>query len=354
MRTPITDIVRTAVDELASAQLADGSWGELCEMGIMPDAQTAIFAKLLQVDDPQWITGLVQRVRATQAEDGGWSAHPCAPSDLSTTVECAYALGLHRAWGDDSARDRALRFVHSRGGILRCRNLTRVILAIGGELPWRALPSPWLYAWLFARRSVIPIERMAVFTRLHVAPILLLANEQFTLASGGVFGPELAMSRPASWPARTLAVPPTRALFAGHGKRIERCQQYVLAEQEHDGSLAGYHSSTLLLICARLARGARLRDPDIRRLIQTVRNNWQPDASGRWVQQTCDSRVWNTALAVQALLAAGDSERHAVTIGRARRWLWDQQLRGGCEDPRARDCCGGWGFSANNTRHPDT
>jgi sporulenol synthase len=353
MPTRVADIVNLALDELACSQLADGSWGDLCEMGIMPDAQTAIFTKLLQVDDPQWIDGLVRRIRATQGGDGGWSTHPCAAGDLSTTVECAYALELHQAWADQTARERAWQFVQLHGGIHRCRNLTRVILAIGGELPWSTLPSSRLYAWLFARRAPIPIERMSVFTRLHVAPILLIADERFTLASGGVFSPRFGQGCPAADVAQASERRPVCRWPSGHGRRMDRCHDYVMAQQESDGSLAGYHSSTFLLICARLARGARLDDPAIARQIRAVRNNWQPDADGRWVQQTCDSRVWNTALATQALTASG-SARHASRIAAARCWIWDHQQRCGCVARDVQVRSGGWGFSANNTRHPDT
>ncbi|MCY0876868.1 MAG: hypothetical protein OWT28_11450 [Firmicutes bacterium] len=127
-------IVQMAMATLVQEQADDGAWHHAFDMGVMPDAQTAIFLYLLGHTDPAWTQAIFRRIRCTQRVDGSWGVFPDAPGDLSTTVECYYALSLYAAWqGHETERTAAEAFICQKGGLQACRNLTKVVLAIGGR-----------------------------------------------------------------------------------------------------------------------------------------------------------------------------------------------------------------------------
>ena len=83
---------------------------------------------------------IAQYLRATQGEHGGWPLFHGGDFDLSASVKAYFAL---KAVGDPAdaphmARARAAILAH--GGAARTNVFTRILLALFGELPWRAVP----------------------------------------------------------------------------------------------------------------------------------------------------------------------------------------------------------------------
>lgn len=343
-------VIQEAVASLLGDQAADGAWPHGIEMGAMPDAQTAVFLYLLDQRDPDWTRGLVRRMLETQNPDGSWSPYLGAQGDLSTTVECHYALTLYHVWSAHSERRLdAEQFILRSGGLAACRNLTKVLLAIGGEIPWTQLPPPALYAWLWSRLSPIQMQDMVTFTRLHVASMVIVSAHRYV--SPVVTSPvlnHLIADRPVS--------------RRGNGRRVQvpssllrRCTQYLYSQREQDGTLAGYHSSTFLFLCAQAAAGYPLSHPDIRQTVQAIRRTWGcPFGDAISHQQTCDAYIWNTALTLRVLRDAGLPLNHPSLRSAARFLVAHQHTTQWDTYRQVFTTPGGWGFSSNNTRHPDT
>ncbi|MFD1676755.1 prenyltransferase/squalene oxidase repeat-containing protein [Alicyclobacillus fodiniaquatilis] len=340
--------IRMAVNRLRDGQHVTGCWTDCFDTGVMPDAQTVICLYLLGVDDDDWITILLQRLLEAQRPDGTWGVYPGDEGDLSTTVECYYALQLHGAWsGLPERQAQAKQFILRQGGLKRCRNLTKVILAIGGEIPWRWLPSPRVYSLLFSQRFPVSIFDMVTFTRLHVAPMLLLSSCQFVAAPAD--GRMLADLMSGHLWGRRLQSFDKRGARRRLSRRMSHCLAWMLAEREADGTTAGYHSSTFLTIFAMQALGFEVGHREIQSAIQAMRKNLYRSPDAAYVhQQTCNAHVWNTALAVRALLVAGEDVQSSV-VQKAVQYLLTKQQHG-----QQIVRLGGWAFSSNNTQHPDT
>lgn len=354
LRSPIdTDaihcVIQDAISALLKEQTADGSWRYGFEMGVTPDAQTAIFLYLLDYPDVKWTQSLLIRLLALQNPDGSWGSHEGAVGDLSTTVECYYALHLYDGWSSfPRERAAAERFILQSGGIHACRNLTKVILAIGGEISWTKLPAPALYAWLWSPLSPVQMSDVVMFTRLHVASMVILSAHRYVSPAANV--PKLAHlfteQRRRNWSSYRLPVP--RHL-------LRRCLQYLQSEREDDGTLAGYHSSTFLFLFAQCAEGISSNHEAFRQTIHALRRTWGcPFGVATQHQQTCDAHIWNTALTLRALREAGISAQHPTYFAGAH-FLLNHQHQGQWDAYRKRCLlAGGWGFSSNNTRHADT
>ncbi|MCL6453832.1 MAG: hypothetical protein K6T78_09520 [Alicyclobacillus sp.] len=344
-------VIALARAHLLSRQHPEGYWAECFDTGVMADAQTLVSLALVGERDPSWTDPLIYRLQALQRDNGAWGVHPEDQGDLSTTVECAYALHLYQAWPTPGAEQAARAFIASQGGLRRCRNLTKVFLAIGGEVPWSALPSPRVYAWLFAPRSPVRITDLVCFTRLHVAPMLLLAARRYVAPGrrARVFATAVSAEATPSPDGRRGQTRGRRRT----GRWFTRCLRWLLRQREPDGTLAGYHSSSWLLLFVYLALGRSRAHPGVRRVLASMRRNLLIDPlTGCGHQQTCNAHVWNTALAVRALTAAGvplDDPHLAKAVA----FLDAHQQRRRTQRSGI-DRSGGWAFSDNNTTHPDT
>lgn len=351
--TQLTSTIRLAVQHLEESQTPSGYWAECFDTGVMPDAQTAIALRLLGVNDVTWTNQLIEKIKMEQRENGSWGVYPGDNGDLSTTVECYYALELYKGWGSNTLqKERAELFIRQQGGLRKCRNLTKIFLAIGREIPWSWLPAPRLYSWLFAKHTPVRIWDVVTFTRLHVAPMLILSSMRFRSSeiSTRVLDPFLGKSgrkklrrelRRSDWSSMSMQHP-----------RLRRCLQFMWQEREQDGTAAGYHSSTFLILLAYQAL-AEPFDQSLQSAVRAIKGNLYVEEDFLH-QQTCNGHVWNTALAVTALVQAGSSH-HSPSIQKAVNYLLSKQHRAVGEwFVKSSVQPGGWGFSANNTSHPDT
>ncbi len=354
----LQETIRLATLRILQTQSADGSWRDCFDTGLMPDAQTAIFLHLLGVRDGEWVDPLLRRILKEQRSDGGWGLYAGDDGDLSVSVECYYALTVYDAWpvqqegvGGEACgnvRRRAGDFIRARGGLLECRNLTKMLLAIGGEIPWESLPSPRLYSHLFSRFSPVSIRDITMFTRLHIAPMLLLGHLRYV--SDVVTDPvlqDLRVNEAPYWGQirgkdRRARRRPAETNMSRMPLRLRRCVDFILREREADGTVAGYHSSTFLMLLAIRALGKSRELPYDAILTAQKRNRIVDPQSGFVHQQTCNAHVWNTALSIGGLVDAG-MRGDAPSIKRAVEYLAAKQ-----------HTCGAWGYSDNNTMHPDT
>lgn len=349
----LSSVLENSIQQLLDSQMSDGSWKDCFDTGCMPDAQTAISLYLLDWKDWQWIEVLLTRIRKAQRLDGSWGVYPGDHGDLSTTVECYYALQIYNAWGESEDQKRlAQQFIQKRGGLRKCRNLTKIFLALGGEIPWSWLPSPRFYLPLFFKYSPIDIEDLVTFTRLHVPPMLILSSLQYVACpSGNFFLKELLTDRQKRTVLRTTMYHSVNWL---KNAAFRRCVTWMDEEQEADGTLGGYHSSSFLWVFAKLALGYPRDHPEVERILSAIRQSLYQDIEDDFYhQQTCDAHIWNTALAMQALGSCGILT-NSMPLRKAAQYLLAKQHR--IPDRLMKNKgkqLGGWAFSSNNTCHPD-
>ncbi|QQE81017.1 prenyltransferase/squalene oxidase repeat-containing protein [Alicyclobacillus sp. SO9] len=378
----VQETISAGIRRLLASQQRDGAFTDCFDTGVMSDAQTVISLFLLGVKDSDWTDPLLRRIERKQRSDGVWEVYPGGGGDLSTTVECYYALELHGRWQQASRLESAAtKFIKNHGGLKNCRNLTKVFLAAAGEVPWSWLPSPKIYSWLFADHTPIRLSQLVMFTRLHVPPMLVLSSLRYiskavkspvlqhlvmknksVVAYRRPFGREharLALLKRMGSSRRTERIH-TVNTTQSRGKRFNKCISFMLNERESDGTLAGYHSATFLLLLSLRALQYSEKDGMFTVTLDSMKKNlyMHDDEAGH--QQTCNSYIWNTAIAVQALETAGTGDIPPVRLG-VEYLLAKQQVTANMQGITAGDrrfalpaLAGAWGFSSNNHKHPDT
>jgi squalene-hopene/tetraprenyl-beta-curcumene cyclase len=137
----LADAVLTARDALLDFQQLDGHWvGELQSATNLEADYLLLHTWLGHAPDERTLPLTLTLLHAQQA-DGGWSAYPGGPADVSLTTKAYLALKLvgHRA--DEAWMRQAASVIQQSGGLSACNPQVRFWLALFGQLPYSACPA---------------------------------------------------------------------------------------------------------------------------------------------------------------------------------------------------------------------
>ncbi len=359
-----------AVGHLRSLQNPRGWWkGELAT-NVTMGAEDLLLREFLGVRTAVDTEAAARWIRSQQREDGTWATFFGGPGDLSTTAEAWVALRLA---GDDPAAKHmaaAAAFVIAEGGLERARVFTRIWLALFGLWSWDELPNlppelvllpsrfplnPYHFA-CWARQTIVPLAVVATLRPNHPLPFsvdLLLSGR-----------PARGRAPVTSWAGafqrldRVLHAYARRPLRSVRQFAMRQAAEWILARQEADGSWGGIQPPWVYSVLALHLLGYPLDHPAVRAGIDGLEGfvvrEQTPQGPVRRIE-ACQSPVWDTALALTALLDAGvpgDDD----TLRRAADWLLEEQIRvpGDWAVQRPGLAPGGWAFEFENNRYPDT
>ncbi|TXK33947.1 squalene--hopene cyclase [Nonomuraea sp. C10] len=353
-----------ARDHLIGLRSPQGWWKGELQTNVTMDAEDLLLREFLGIRAKDDTAEAAHWIRSEQRADGTWATFHGGPPDLSTTVEAYTALRLA---GDpvEAAHMRAARsFVRESGGIESARVFTRIWLAMFGQWPWERLPvlppelmflPSWfplnVYDWAcWARQTIVPLT--IVSARRPVRPL------PFDLA-------ELRTGRPVprrgglGWDGffhgldRLLVRYERRPVRGLREAAIRRAAEWIVARQEADGSWGGIQPPWVYSLIALNLSGYDLDHPIMRRGLRGLDRFTIRDERGRRLE-ACQSPVWDTALAVNALLDAGVSHDHPA-VAEAVDWLLEEEIRGPGDWAvrRPRLAPGGWAFEFDNDLYPD-
>jgi len=368
-RTPQATL-DAAVAHLRSLQHEQGWWKGELETNVTMDAEDLLLREFLGIRTEQETAEAARWIRSQQRADGTWATFRGGPGDLSTTVEAYVALRLA---GDDPADEhmqRALRFVLAWGGVERTRVFTRIWLALFGLWSWDDLPNMppelvFLPRWFplnvhdwacWARQTVVPLTVVA--TLRPVRPLPFGIDE---LRSGATAPPRAPVR---SWAGAFQRLDAVLHRYARRPVRplrrlaLRRAAEWVLARQEADGSWGGIQPPWVYSLLALHLLGYPLGHPAVRAgvagLDRFLVREETPDGVVRRLE-ACQSPVWDTCLAVTALLDAGVAP-HDADVVRAADWMLGEEItvRGDWAVQRPHLAPGGWAFEFDNDGYPDT
>jgi squalene-hopene/tetraprenyl-beta-curcumene cyclase len=347
-------------------QFDEGFWWAELESNATMDAEYILLTHFIgQRDEAIW-RGVAQDIRSYQRDDGSWALYAGAPGDLSTTIECYFALRLAGDAGPHLARAR--RFIVERGGIARARVFTRIWLALCGEWSWNDLPTMPIELALLPPRAPISIYRFASWARATIVPLLVLMNERPVrpVPPSASLG-ELRLGGPVRAEPRDSI---DRIFFAidhilraysrlpwhpGRARARANAEQWLLSHQEADGSWGGIQPPTVYSLMALHTLGYGPDHLAMRNGMAGMHDRWMiRHSDGRLRPQPCLSPVWDTGLALLALLDANTDIRDPMVRDSAR-WLISKEIR------TPGDWCvwvpdvepSGWSFEFANNLYPD-
>ena len=359
-----------SVAHLRGLQSEAGWWKGELETNVTMDAEDLLLREFLGIRTPGETEEAARWIRSQQRTDGTWANFYGGPGDVSTTVEAWVALRLA---GDDVAAphmQRAASWIIANGGVESSRVFTRMWLALFGLWSWDDLPNlppeivflpKWfpfnVYDWAcWARQTVVPLTIVA--TLRPARPLSFGIDE---IRTGAPAAPKAPLR---SWAGAFQSLDRALHAYARHPfaplRRLamRRGVEWILARQEADGSWGGIQPPWVYSILALHLVGYPLDSPPvaagIRGLDGFLVREQTPDGVVRRLE-ACQSPVWDTGLALTALLDAGVPGDDAAVV-RAADWLLGEEIRvtGDWAVRRPGLDPGGWAFEFANDGYPDT
>jgi squalene-hopene/tetraprenyl-beta-curcumene cyclase len=332
--------VERGAERLLSLQHPDGWWKGELESNATMIAEHLFLLHFLGLRDQETDRLLANELLARRRDDGTWSIWYAGPPDLSVTVEAYVALKLAGVDAGEQTRE----YIRRAGGVARTRIFTRAFLALIGQWPWHRLAHVPVELILLPAGGPLSVYDFACWAR------------QTTVSLSVVEA--LRPVRPSSIDLTEIGGKRTAAGGTPHLTRRRRyaiavAEKWVRARQEADGSWGGIQPPWVwsLIMLAALGRG--FEDETFARGLAGWERFMVRDGD-RLRPEACQSPVWDTALAVLALRAAGvpaDDPR----LQAAGDWLLREEVtvRGDWSIRRPELAPGGWAFEFDNDLYPD-
>ncbi len=371
-RAPLDRVIAEARAALGGLQAEDGHWCFEFEADCTISAEYILMQHYMDERDGPLEAKIAVYLRNKQADHGGWPLYYGGPFDLSASVKAYYALKLAGDNPELPHMRRAREAILAHGGAERANVFTRITLALFAQVPWRAVPFIPVEIMLLPRWFPFQIYKVASWSRTVMVPLFILCSlkaraknplqvhirelfrrppeqiaDYFSHARQGIVA-NLFLSLDRFWRLmedwipqriRCRAVKKAEAWFTARINGEDGLNGIFPAMvNAHEAlELLGYSSDHVY----RQQTGAALRKLVVERATDAY-------------CQPCVSPVWDTCLALHALLEQDGEVSPAVQSGI--QWLKDRQIGaepGDWREQRPNLAGGGWAFQYANPYYPD-
>ncbi len=312
-----------------------------------------------------------------QLPDGGWAMYPGGGVEISGSVKAYFALKLT---GHDVASEpmhRARRAILAHGGADAVNSYTRFFLAMLGQIPYRQCPAVPPEVVLLPRWFPVSLWAMSSWSRTIVVPLSIVSALQPVRRVDPALGiRELFLDHPDRWPPlrapglagqkaagwdrffrlvdRLLHACQRMGLVPLRKRALAAAQAWMLQRFDASDGLGAIYPPIVWSLVALRALGYPDDSPPVqycRRQLEDLVLSESSDGPAR--VQPCKSPVWDTAIAVRALAAAGLGADQPAVL-RAIDWLVKRQItRPGDWSATVPAEPGGWCFEFHNDFYPD-
>jgi squalene-hopene/tetraprenyl-beta-curcumene cyclase len=347
---------------LLSLQRPDGHWvGEL-------EGDTILESEYVLL---RLFRKLANYIRKVQRPEGGWAIYPGGPVEVSSSVKAYLALKIAGLPVDHPEMVRAREAILAHGGITACNTFTKIYLAMMGLYPWDGTPVVPPEVILLPRWCYLNIYEFSSWSRTIIVPLAIISAlrpackcpvdiDELWLGGRAAANVRLPRSKkPVSWRNfflgidRLLHFCERHRLTPWRKKALKACEEWMVARFRKSGGLGAIFPPIVNALIAMRCLGY----PDD-----------HPEVLGQWKEllafeieegdtlrvQPCVSPVWDTALCVMSLSAAGMAPDDPAMV-RAGEWLLEKRIRekGDWAVKRPNAPVAGWYFEYANEFYPD-
>lgn len=367
-RRSVHEAVERAKDHFLRTQYPEGYWWAELESNCTITSEYLMLLYLLDCLDSDRKARMVTYLLKHQTENGSWALYYGDGGELSTTIECYFALKLAGESPESGPMRKAREFILERGGIESARVFTKIWLALFSQYDWDKVPSMPVEIVLLPSYFYFSIYEFSSWARGTVVPLsIVMALRPRRRIPASLSIPELYVPEGTVCPSKRF---PSKTHKAFHvidrlvksferrpfprlrNHAVQTAETWILEHQEDSGDWGGIQPPMVYSVLALHYLGYSLDHPAIARGLKAMEDFCLDDELGLRMQ-SCISPVWDAALTALALLDAGARPDHPALRSVAA-WLIAKQVRTG-GDWQVKNCCppGGWAFEFVNNIYPD-
>jgi len=367
--------IDSATQALLARQRPDGHWVfELEADATIPAEYVLLRHYLGEPVDAALEQKIAVYLRRIQGAHGGWPLFADGDLDVSATVKAYFALKMIGDAIDADHMRRAREAVLARGGAARANVFTRIMLALFGFIPWRAVPVMPIEIMLLPKWFPFHLDKISYWSRTVIVPLLvLMAKKPQARNAKGVRIDELFLEPPQTI-GPTPKAPQQKAswfwFFRGVDNVLRATEPYFpksSRQRAFDSAVAWVTERLngedgLGAIFPAMANSVMMFDvlgyPENHPQRAIARNSIEKLLAVHEHEaycQPCVSPIWDTGLVCHALLEVG-GERATAEAKRGLDWLIPKQIldvRGDWIARRPDLRPGGWAFQYANPHYPD-
>ena len=377
--TGLDSAIARAHTWLLGDQRADGHWvGEL-EADTTITSEYLLLCHLIDRVNRTREGKAVTYLRRRQLPDGGFNLFEAGPTNLSATIKAYFALKMAGVDLDDPAMVRARARIREMGGPVKANVFTKIQLALFGEYDWNGVPAmPVEIMLLRAPFFIFNIYEISYWSRTVLVPLLIIMDRKPVkwlpphlsldeLWPDGREGASLRFPRVPEpfdwrglfWKSFFIAMDDGLKIWERFSPRpirkraVEAARVWLEERMALPGGLGGIYPAMANSILAMRLLGYPDDHPLVLGQLKEIEALAVEDAD-EIHYQPCPSPVWDTSLAVNALVETGlPADDPALRL--AGEWMVDRQILvpGDWQIKRPHVQPGGWAFQYSNDFYPD-
>jgi squalene-hopene/tetraprenyl-beta-curcumene cyclase len=367
--------IASATQALLARQRPDGHWVfELEADATIPAEYVLLRHYLGEPVDAALEAKIAVYLRRIQGGHGGWPLFADGDLDVSATVKAYFALKMIGDAVDAPHMRRARDAVRARGGAAKANVFTRIMLALFGFIPWRAVPVMPVEIMLLPKWFPFHLDKISYWSRTVIVPLLvLMAKKPQARNAKGVRIDELFLEPPqtigpapkapqqkASWFWFFRAV--DNVLRAAEPYFPKRTREHAMQSalgwvnerlngEDGLGAIFPAMANSVMMFDVLGFPESHPQRAIARRAIEKLLVVHDHEA----YCQPCVSPIWDTGLVCHTLLEVG-GEGAVAQVKRGLDWLVPMQIldvRGDWTARRPDLRPGGWAFQYANPHYPD-
>ena len=377
MPSALERAIAAATEALLARQRGDGHWVfELEADATIPAEYVLLRHYLGEPVDAALEAKIAVYLRRIQGAHGGWPLFRDGDLDVSATVKAYFALKMIGDSVDADHMRRAREALRARGGAERANVFTRIMLALFGFVPWRAVPMMPVEIMLLPKWFPFHLDKISYWSRTVIVPLLvLMAKRPVARNAKGVRIDELFLASPADLGPAPKAPQQKSSWFRffrgvdnvlrvieplllrrspSHQRAINRAVAWVAERLNGEDGLGAIFPAMANSVMMFDVLGYPESHPQRAIARKSVEKLLAVHAHEAYCQP-CVSPIWDTGLVCHALLEAG-GERAVAQAKKGLDWLVPKQIldvRGDWIARRPNLSPGGWAFQYANPHYPD-
>jgi len=285
LQAQVEETIHRAQQYMLGIQYAEGFWWGELESNPTMEAEYLMLSYFLGAENKERWHKIANYILGRQQEDGSWAQYYQAPGNLSTSVECYFALKLAGVPADTIAMQKARDFILSKGGVPQVRIFTKIWLALFGQWDWKGVPVMppelmFLPTWFpfniyefssWARATMVPMTIILADKPERPVPEWAAIDELYPTPRDQV---DYSLPRPKSvlgWRSffygtdRLLRLYEKIPVKPGRSLAKRKATQWILDHQESDGSWGGIQPPWVYSLIALKVLGYPLDHPALKK-----------------------------------------------------------------------------------------